>query len=192
MSQADMIKRAQAAVEGELPDAPIWEGMTFAGSGVDGSTVCVDRTWGPSGGIDGKGGSAGYVLVKFPGETLGEPTDGLCSDVSGAPEPKAALPINVPDDVKDDPGLITRTDLGKKWPLTVDYGVVACQNKTAGGQRLTIATFNGPDGTVYALNGAAKSHTDAAAIDPIWAPSPDVEGLKIGIGPLIDQALTFC
>lgn len=94
--------------------------------------------------------------------------------------------------MKDEPGRITRTDLGKEWPLTVNYGVVACQGKTADGQPLTIATFTGPDGTVYALNGTAKSHTDAAAIDPIWAPNPDVAGLKIGIGPLIDRALTLC
>jgi hypothetical protein len=154
--------------------------------------VCVDRTWRPGGGVDGKGGNASYVLVTFPGKTLGEPTDGVCADVSDAPKPEAAPPVVVPDSVKDEPGLITRTDLGKEWPLTVDYGVVACQNKTAGGQPLKIATFTGPDGTVYALNGSAKSHTDAAAIDPIWAPDPDVAGLKIGIGPLIDRALTLC
>ena len=192
LGQAEMIQRAEASVEGELPDAPIWEGMTFAGSVVNDSTVCVDRTWRPGGGNDDKGGSAGYVLVTFPGKTLGEPTHGVCADVSGAPKPEAAPPVVVPDSVKDEPGLITRTDLGKEWPLTVDYGVVACQRKTAGGLPLKIATFTGPDGTVYALNGTAKDHTDAAAIDPIWTPDPDGVGLKIGIGPLIDRALTLC
>jgi hypothetical protein len=192
VSQAEMIQLAEAAVEGELPDAPIWEGMKFAGSVMDDSTVCVDRTWGPAGGVDGKGGSAGYVLVTFPDKTLGEPTDGVCSDVAGVPKEEAAPPVEVPDSVKDEPGLITRTDLGQQWPLTVDYGVVACQNKNAGGQGLKIATFIGPDGTEYALNGTAKSHTNAEDIDPIWAPDPNVTGLKIGIGPLIDHALTLC
>lgn len=192
LSQAEMIQGAEAAVKGELPDAPIWKGMTFAGSVVNDSTVCVDRTWRPGGGVDGKGGSAGYVLVTLPGKTLGEPTDGVCADGSGAPKQEAAPPVGVPDSVKDEPGLITRTEMGKEWPLTVDYGVVACQSKTAGGQSLKIATFTGPDSTVYALNGTAKSHTDAAPIDPIWAPNPDVAGLKIGIAPLIDRALTLC
>lgn len=192
MSEAEVIQRAEAAAKDVLPDAPIWEGVTFAGSVIDDSTVCVDRTWPPDGGIDGKGGSAGYVLVTFPGEALGEPQDGVCSDVSGVPETEAAPPVEVPEDVKDEPGLTTRTDMGDEWPLTLDYGVVACENDTAGGQPLMIATFADPGGTLYALNGTAKSHTDAADIEPIWADDPEVEGLKISIGPLIDHALTFC
>lgn len=192
MSESEMIQRAEVAVEGELPDAPIWEGVKFAGSVIDGSTVCVDRTYPPGGGFDGKGGNAGYVLVTFPDESLGEPQDGVCADVSGASESEAAPPVEVPDDVKDEPGLITRTDMGDEWPLTVDYGVVACENDTAGGQPLMIATFTGPDGTVYALNGTAQSHTDAADVEPIWAPDPNLQGAKIEISPLIDHALTFC
>lgn len=82
--------------------------------------------------------------------------------------------------------------MGDEWPLTVDYGVVACESKTAGGMNLQIATLTAPDGTVYALNGTAKSHSDAADIEPIWADDPEVDGLKISIGPLIDHALTFC
>lgn len=187
-----MVQQADEAVTGELPDAPIWKGMTFAGSVVGGDTVCVDRTWAPGGGVDSKGGSAGYVLVKFPRATLGEPTDGVCSDVTGAPKTETAAPVKVPDALKDERGLITRTDLGKEWPLTVDYGVVTCENKTAGGQALKIATFAAPDGKVFALNGTAKSHTDAADIEPIWAPDPDVAGLKIDIGPLIQHTLTLC
>lgn len=187
-----MIQSAVATVEGSLPDAPIWKGMTFAGSAVNASTVCVDRTWRPGGGVNGNGGSAGYVLVSFPGKALGKPTDGACSDAAAAPTEDAASPVVVPEAVKGEPGLVTRTDLGEKWPLTVDYGVVSCQNKTAGGQALKVATFTGPDGTVYALNGTAKSHTDAAPIDPIWAPDPVTTGLKVGIGPLIERALTFC
>ena len=106
-------------------------------------------------------------------------------------EMSAASPVVVPDEVKDEPGLVTRTDMGDEWPLTVDYGVVACEKHTAG-QTVMIATFTGPDGVEYALDGTAKSHTDAADIEPIWADDPEVEGLKISIGPLIDRALTFC
>lgn len=192
LSQPDMIKGAVATVEGSLPDAPIWEGMTFAGSVVDDKTVCVDRTYRPGGGLNGKGGSAGYVLVTFPGKTMGEPTDGVCADVAGAPPSESAAPVAVPDDVKGKPGLITRTDLGKEWPLTVDYGVMACEDKTAGGMALQIATFTAPDGTEYALNGTAKDHTDAKDIAPIWADNPQTAGLKISIGPLIDRARALC
>lgn len=187
-----MIQRAEAAAEGALPNAPIWEGMTFAGSVVDRSTVCVDRTWREGGGIDGKGGNAGYVMVKFPDLTLAEPIEGTCSDVAGASKPEAAPSVEVPAKWKNEPGLVTRTDLGTEWPLTVDYGVVACENKNAGGRALQIATFTSPDGTTYALNGTAKSHSDAANIDPIWTPDPDAQGLKIGIGPLIERALKLC
>lgn len=101
-------------------------------------------------------------------------------------------PVVVPDNVKGEPGLVTRADLGNEWPLTVDYGLVGYENKTAGGRALKVATLTGPDGTVYALNGTAKSHTNAVLIDPIWAPDPDTTGLKITIGPLIERALTFC
>jgi len=192
LSRGEMVQSAIAAVEGSLPDAPIWKGMTFAGTVINDSTVCVDRTWRPGGGIDRKGGSAGYTLVTFPGKTLGEPTDGACSDVAGAPTEEPASPVVVPDNVKGEPGLVTRIDLGTKWPLTVEYGIVSCQNKTAGGRALMVATFTDPSGTVYALNGTAKDHGDAALIDPIWAPDPDAAGLKIDIGPLIERALDFC
>lgn len=45
---------------------------------------------------------------------------------------------------------------------------------------------------MYALNGTAKSHMDAADIRPISAPDPEVAGLKIDMGPLIQHALTLC
>lgn len=164
-----MIHRAEAAAKDVLPDAPIWKGVKFAGSVVHGSTVCVDRTWPRNGGIDGKGGNAGYVLVSFPDETLGEPQDGVCADVSSSSETKAAPPVEVPDDVKDELGLITRTDMGDEWPLTVDYAVVACEPKTAGGMDLQIATLTAPDGTVYALNGTAKARRGHLLWDTAYA-----------------------
>lgn len=192
MSESEMTRRAEAAAKNSLPDAPIWEGMKFKGSVIDDSTVCVDRTWARNGGLDGKGGNAGYVVVTFPDESLGEPQDGVCADVAGSAEPDAAPPVQVPDDVKGEPGLVTRDDLGTEWPLTVDYAILACEPKTAGGMDLQIATLTAPDGTVYALNGTAKDHTDYADLAPIWADDPDVEGLKINIGPLIDQARALC
>lgn len=186
------IQEAEAAVKNELPDIPLWEGTTFRGVIVDDSTVCVDRAYREDGGLDGKGGNAGYVLVTFPDITIGEPQDGTCADVVSAPATTTAPPAQVPDDLQDDPGLLTRDDLGDEWPLTVEYAVLACEPMTAGSMNLQNATLTAPDGTVYALNGTAKTHTDAADIGPIWANDPDLEGLKIDISPLIDQALTLC
>lgn len=191
LGDADIV-RAEAAVKGELPDAPIWEGMKFKGVVVDDSAICVDRTYREGGGLDGNGGNAGYVLVSFPDVMTGEPQDGTCADVASAPEETTAPPVDVPDDVKDEHGLVTRDDLVDEWPLTVDYAVLACEPKTVGGMDLQIATLTAPDGTEYALNGTAKSHTDVTNIDPIWAADPDIEGLKVGIGPLIDDALALC
>jgi Protein of unknown function (DUF2511) len=180
------VRRAEDAVENELPDIPLWEGTTFKGTIVNDSTVCVDRFYPEGGGVTGKGGSAGYVLVTFPALSLGKPKDGLCKDVSSDPAPTSA-PVRVPDDVKDEPGLVTRDDLGEDWPLTVDYAVLGCE----GGTVIQAATLTAPDGTVYALNGTAKDHTDYEEdIDPIWADASG--GLKVNIGPLIEQARALC
>lgn len=87
-TDAERVAAAEAAVVGELPNAPLWEGLTVKGVVVDDTAVCVDRTYREGGGIDGKGGSAGYVIVTFPGATTGEPKDGECAknaDPSTAP-----------------------------------------------------------------------------------------------------------
>lgn len=189
--RADLIAMAEQIVLGELSDAPIWGGTTAKGVYVSDTEVCVDRTYGPTGGLDGKGGNAGYVVVTFPDGTTGEPQDGFCENAP-TEKPEALPPVKVPDNLKDEPGLITRDDLGDDWPLTVDFGVASCDAFTAGGMDLKSAIFTAPDGTEYALNGTAKDHTDAADIDPIWKDDPDMDGLKINIGPLIDFGLSLC
>lgn len=189
--QAELVAKAEKIVLGELNDAPIWEGTTAEGVFVSDAEVCVDRTYGPAGGLDGKGGNAGYVVVSFPDGTPGEPQEGLCASAP-TDKPEPLPPVEVPDDVTDEPGLITRDDLGEDWPLTVDYGVVSCETFTAGGRDLQSATFTAPDGTEYALNGIARSYTDAEDVDPIWKDDPDMDGLKVDIGPLIDFGLTLC
>jgi hypothetical protein len=74
----------------------------------------------------------------------------------------------------------------------VPYAIVDCESKTAAGRSLQIATLEAPDGKTYALNGTAKSRGDYADIDSIWAPDPDVSGLKISMSPITDAALAFC
>jgi hypothetical protein len=78
---------------------------------------------------------------------------------------------------------VSRADYGTDWPLTVESGVLACDSDAA-----TIEV----GGTTYALNGTARTFRAGVDIDPIWAANPDVDGLKIDIGPLIDDALKLC
>lgn len=180
---------AEKLVLDELPDIPIWEGVTASAVVVDDKEVCVDRTYGPGGGMGGAGGNAGYVVVTFPKKTLGDPQDGLCSDYAPTPPP---APVEVPDAVKEEPGLLVSTDYGDDWPLTVPYAVTYCENIIAGGMNLQVVTLAAPDGQMYAVNGTAQAHTDFPVVDPIWADHPNVEGLKINMGPVIDAGLALC
>jgi hypothetical protein len=41
---AERVTKAEAAAQAELPNAPIWKGMTFKGVVVDESEICVGRT----------------------------------------------------------------------------------------------------------------------------------------------------
>jgi hypothetical protein len=70
--------------------------------------------------------------------------------------------------------------------------VARCQGITVAGRPLQVATLDAPDGKTYAANGTAKDHGNYLDIDPIWAPNPDVSGLKIDISPVIDAALALC
>jgi hypothetical protein len=190
------IKRAEKLVLAELPDAPIWEGLTVNGVEVSKRVICVDRTWAPGGGPGDEGGNAGYVLVKFSkkktGEVkLGDPQDGLCADyapVAAAPSAK----VDIPKNLKRQKGLLVSTKFGDEWPLTVPYAVVRCKNITAGGMNLDVVTLDAPDGTRYAVNGTAQDHTSYQDIDPIWAPDPNVVGLKIDISPIINAGRKLC
>lgn len=189
LSDAERVSTAERIVLADLPDAPIYKGMTDKGVVVDAAQVCVDRTWPDGGGPDDNGGNAGYVVVTFPSEKQGEVQDGYCKDyVTAAP----AAPVDVPASVKDDPGLLVSTDFGDDWPLTVPYAVVSCKNISAGGEDLRVVTVRAPDGTRYAANGTAKSHTSLQDLTPIWADDPNVDGLKIDISPVTDAGLALC
>jgi hypothetical protein len=191
LTDAERVTKAEAAVQAELPNAPIWKGMTFKGVVVDESEVCVDRTWAPGGGPDKLGGNAGYVVVSFPAVAVGKPQEGTCADYAPA-EAKAQATVEVPSEIAKDPGLLVSTDFGDKWPLTVPYVTAHCQAITVDGRHLKAVFLDAPWGKTYALNGTAKDHSSHPDIDPIWAPHPDVPGLKIDISPVIDAALALC
>lgn len=191
LTDAERVTKAEAAVQAELPNAPIWKGMTFKGIVVDESEICVDRTWAPGGGLDHLGGNAGYVVVSFPAVALGKPKDGACAGYAPAAA-KAPAKVEVPAEKAKDPGLLVSTTFGDKWPLKVPYVVAHCQGITVAGRPLKVATVDAPDGKTYAANGTAKDHGNYLDIDPIWAPNPDVSGLKIDISPVTDAALALC
>lgn len=77
---------------------------------------------------------------------------------------------------------------GRQWPLTVPAVVVACPVSSAVVARV--------DGVTYAVNGTAKTFADEYGwrdgIDPIWAPDPQLRGLKIDISPVLDYDLDLC
>lgn len=191
LTDAERVTKAEVAAQAELTNAPIWKGMTFKGVVVDASEICVDRTWAPGGGPEKLGGNAGYVVVSFPSVAVGKPQDGTCAEYAPA-EAKAPAKVEVPAAVAKKPGLLLSTGFGDKWPLTVPYVIAHCENITVAGRHLKVATVDAPDGKTYAANGTAKDHGNYADIDPIWAPHPDVSGLKVDISPVIDAALELC
>lgn len=186
-----MVTSAESAAAASLPDAPIWEGMTFDGLVVNDSEVCVDRTWPPGGGVDNKGGNAGYVVVVFPEVTVGEPEEGFCADYAPA-EDESSATVEVPSKLVDAPGLLVSTDYEDEWPLTVPYVVANCEEISVAGRPLQVATVDAPNGNTFAANGTAKSHGNYSEIDPIWAEHPSVDGLKIDISPVTEAALALC
>lgn len=82
---------------------------------------------------------------------------------------------------------ISASDLGESWPLTVSGGTLHCEGSDGMGA-VTIEV----EGTTYALNGVAESQGAGVAIDPIWAPNPEIDGAKKSISVLVDEGLALC
>lgn len=79
--------------------------------------------------------------------------------------------------------LVTKAELGDKWPFTVDSGYVDCPDGVS-------AIFR--TGSVeYGLNGMATSRGYAEP-DPIRKADPTIPGAMISISPMIDLARQEC
>lgn len=73
------------------------------------------------------------------------------------------------------------------WPFTVDTATLFC-TKAAGGERVTVVA----DREMYALNGTAESAKLWPPFDPIWLDNPNIPGLKVDIGPMINRGIALC
>ncbi len=82
-------------------------------------------------------------------------------------------------------GYMSGADWGNRWPLTVDYGTVSCEQGSW-------VIFRAPDGMQYAVNGSAMMGTTLPSIRKIWAVNPSIEGSRIDISPIIDTGLAIC
>ena len=89
---------------------------------------------------------------------------------------------------------------GERWPLTVEKAELICQNahNPAGDGLILTRVFVKARGETYAVNGLAR---DLIESDPtihdiysgnIWRSHSTIPGLRIDIGPLIDEGLKLC
>ena len=84
------------------------------------------------------------------------------------------------------------------WPLTIDEGVISCVMVDMPLGTLPVAVIADGNGTIWALNGIAKTYVPIlggrSEIRPIWRDDPRYPGteIKIDIGPLIQRALRLC
>ncbi len=177
-----LVEEAERLALTELPKIPLWKGTKAKGHYVSDTEVCVDRTFRTKPSFADTQ-NAGFVVVRFPEGSVGEPQDGKCQTEGSVPKPTQE-PVDVPEDLQDDPGLLVSTDFGDEWPLKVPYGVVTCEDGAV--------IFRAPDGTRYAVNGTAQTRTTLPDFDSIWKANSDVKGLKMDIGPVIDRGLELC
>ncbi|MEJ7787439.1 MAG: DUF2511 domain-containing protein [Solirubrobacteraceae bacterium] len=104
----------------------------------------------------------------------GETSNGTSSEKSSAPNSARLEESKVPTG---------------EWPLTVASGEVRCE----GGDGAGAVIFQAPDGTDYAVNGAAKTaKQDLPGIDAIWKKDPDIPGARVNISPVLDRGLELC
>lgn len=87
-----------------------------------------------------------------------------------------------------DPGTrsVTRAEIeqaGKKWPFTADTATLTCKDNAV------TATI---DGKMYALNGTAKSRKAGADLTAVWAEDPNMPGLRVNVGDVIELGLELC
>lgn len=77
-------------------------------------------------------------------------------------------------------GYVSRDMMGADWPLTVDYGDVACEGKSV--------TFRSPMGDTYAVNAPARSQMKERR----WLDIFSIDKPGADLFALIDIGLQMC
>jgi hypothetical protein len=119
-------------------------------------------------GLAGCGGAAGDGDAKPP------------VNLGGAVVPKASA------DPQPGGRPVVRADLGAKWPLTIDGGTLHCTGSPTSGAVTLYA-----DGITYALNLQAQGDGYAQP-GPIWADDTANTGMKLPMGPLVEEGMKLC
>jgi len=87
--------------------------------------------------------------------------------------------------------MLSRSEFGDAWPLSVDSGEVECVDSRW-------AVIHASNGKTYALNGAAKSEARDNPkrgwhdIAEVWADDPAAIGQKKDIGVMLSRATSLC
>jgi hypothetical protein len=78
---------------------------------------------------------------------------------------------------------VSSSDYGDDWPFTFSSGYLDCERQAA---------VVNSDGKTYGLNGVAKASGRYLPLEDVWRNNPNIPGLKVNIGPMIQRALTQC
>lgn len=112
------------------------------------------------------------------------PITSTTSPVVAAPTTTLAAPTTTEPTARNQPaGSVSEATWTGDWPFTVPQGVLMCGSP----DRVTFSA----DGTMYAVNGSAKSTGEFEDLAAIWKDS-DFPGVKVDIGPMIQQGLALC
>ncbi|MEW1879425.1 DUF2511 domain-containing protein [Rhodococcus sp. NPDC080181] len=104
--------------------------------------------------------------------------------ITSTTPPVVAAPTTAEPTARNQPaGLVSESTWTGDWPFTVPQGVLMC----GAPDRVTFSA----DGTMYAVNGSAKSTGEFEDLAAIWKDS-DFPGVKVDIGPMIQQGLALC
>jgi hypothetical protein len=96
------------------------------------------------------------ALIGIAGKATTEGTTGASQsqqaedDRNSTPVPSAKRDEDPYAKLRGEPGFLGRADFGKRWPLTVEAGVVSCEQHSV--------IFMDPEGKRYAVNGTAMAH----------------------------------
>ena len=82
---------------------------------------------------------------------------------------------------------ITAEEYGDRWPLSVEKAKLCCRHSVVWVK--VNRTKYGVNGTSYSL--LRRHGFTVHQIEQIWRPHPEIEGLRVNIGPLIEDGLNL-